>query len=174
MVLQRLYCKQVRGQLGGMELKEKKKKEKGGKLHSDGLLRVLTNVQFHKEVNEHHNALAAAEAAKAARQQAQEERDAALKIWKKGEEERKKRNEERYNAWRAAEAQWEEDKKAVKMSKGKLKDWTKEHPKPKRNDAAYKNEPAAPKPKVTDIINEVLEGIVEEEDEGSEGSNDED
>ena len=37
MALQQLYCNQVRRQLGAKELKVKKKGEKGGKLHSDGL-----------------------------------------------------------------------------------------------------------------------------------------
>ena len=37
MILQQLYCKQVRSQLGAKELKQEKKGEKGGKLHSDVL-----------------------------------------------------------------------------------------------------------------------------------------
>ena len=98
----------------------------------------------------------------------------ALENWRKEDEERKKRNEERYSAWKAAEAKWEEDRKAVKASKGKLKDWTKENPKPKRNDAAYKAEPAAPKPKVTDLIDKVLKDIMGRNNEESKVSDDED
>ena len=167
MVLQQLYCKQVKSQLRAKESKQKKKGKKGGKLHSDGLSWVLTDDKFRNQVVEHQKAQAVAEAAKLTQQQACEERDLALENWRKKEEARKKRNEERYNAWKLAKAQWEEDRRVVKVSKGKLKDWAKENPKPKRNDASYKTEPAVPRPKVMYLLDEALKGILGRGDEES-------
>ncbi|KAG6907565.1 hypothetical protein DXG01_008402 [Tephrocybe rancida] len=174
MVLQWLYCKEVRSQLKAKESKQKKKGEKGGRLHSDGLPRILTDDQFRDQVAEHQKAQVIAEVEKLAQQQAHKEREVALENWKCEEEERKKRNEERYDAWKAAEVQWEEDKKVVKANKGKLKDWIKENPKPKQNDPPYKAELAIPKPKVTNLIDEVLEDIIGRDEEDSEDSGDDD
>jgi hypothetical protein len=44
--------------------------------------------------------------------------------------------------------EWEAAKKVAKAAKIKIKDWEKEHPKPKKKDADFAPEPAIPKPKL--------------------------
>lgn len=172
MVLQRMYCGRVRRQLGAKELKGKKGK-KGGKLHADGLPRLLTDDQFFQLVKEHDEDAAREKAEKAERQKAREDRDLAVEIWKKGEEERKQRNEEKSDAWKAAVAEWELEKAEAKAAGEKVKDWTLENPKPKKNDAEFKAEPAVPRPKLASLGEEGLDGDVDEDEDEQEWTDEE-
>ena len=91
MVLQRLYCARVHCQLQAKEVKMNAKKSKG-RLHGDGLPRVLTDDEFFKKVVAHFKALEEEEAEKEAKKQNKEDLNAEIDEWKRNEEQRKKRN----------------------------------------------------------------------------------
>lgn len=89
LVLQHLYCGRVHRQLNAKEVKAVKKGKKGGRIHGEGLPRLLTSDEFYKLVEDHELAEEEAQQAKEARKVLQEQYDMEVLQWEKDEEERK-------------------------------------------------------------------------------------
>ena len=162
MVLQRLYCARVHHQLQAREVKTKGGKAKG-RLHGDGLPCILTNDEFFEKVVAHFKALEEEEAEKEAWKQNKEDLNAEIDEWRKNEEQRKKKNLELQEKWEAAERAWKAEKERIKAAGGKIKDWTKENPKPKKTDPEFKQEKEVPKPKLKHVPVANIEGSEDEE-----------
>jgi hypothetical protein len=154
MVLQRLYCGRVRRQLGAKETKANKKAKKGGKLLSDGLPHLLTDDDFYERVVAHFEAQEAQDAEKEGWKQKKEDLTAEVEKWEKLEAEQKVRNKELDVRWKAAVEEWETEKKEAKGRGEKIKNWTQDNPKPKKNDPEFRQEKAIPKPKLQKIVAE--------------------
>jgi len=150
MVLQRVYCGRVRRQLNAKERKMEKNSKRGRreKIDGNGLGRLLTEDELFNVVVEHEVAMEAEEREKEARKQKKNQFDIDLSEWAKNEEARKKRNEERAGKWKAAVQEWGAAKAAAKAAKAKIKDWERDHPKPKKKDADFAPEPAVARPKL--------------------------
>jgi len=140
----------VRCQLQAREVKTKGGKAKG-RLHGNGLPRILTDDEFFEKVVTHFKALEEEEAEKEAQKQKKENLNAEIDEWRKNEGKRKKTNLELQGKWEAAEGAWKAEKERIRVAGGKIKDWTKENPKPKKNDPEFKQEKAVPKPKLKHV-----------------------
>ena len=162
MVLQRLYCTRVRRQLQAKEVKMNAKKAKG-RLHGDGLPRVLTDDEFFERVVAHFKALEEEEVEREAKKQNKEDLNAEIDEWKRNEEQRKKTNLELQANWETADRAWKVEKDRIKLAGGKIKDWTNENPKPKKSDPQFKQEKAVLKPKLKRVAVTGIEGSDEEE-----------
>jgi len=92
----------VRRQLRAREVKTKGGKAKG-RLHGDGLPRILTDDEFFEKVVAHFKTLEEEEAEKKAQKQKKQDLNAEIEKWKKNEEQRKKTNLELQEKWEAAE-----------------------------------------------------------------------
>jgi len=164
MVLQRLYCGRVRRQLAAKEIKEGvRAKKKGGKLLGDGLPHLLTDDEFFEKVKAHWEAAEAAEVEREARKQQRQDQATEVENWKKQEEERKKRNQGLEVKWKGAVEEWERRKAEAKASGRKIKDWSLENPRPKKNDPEFKQEGAIPKPVLKKRVAAVADELNEEE-----------
>ena len=84
--------------------------------------------------------------------------------------ERKKCNEGLQKKWEKAVEKWGSSKTEAKVDGVKLKDWMKDHPKPKRQDPEFAAEKPLPKPKMRKINKGEAE---EEEDEALQWTDDE-
>ena len=84
--------------------------------------------------------------------------------------ERKKCNEGLQKKWEKAVEKWGSSKTEAKGDGVKLKDWMKDHPKPKRQDPEFAAEKPLPKPKMRKINKGEAE---EEEDEALQWTDDE-
>ena len=110
----------------------------------------------------------AEECEKEARKQKKTQFDVDLAKWAKNEEARKKQNEEGAGKWKTAIQEWEVAKQAAKAAKVKIKDWERDHPRPKKKDADFAPEPAVARPKLrkgneVDAADEDGEEVEEEE-----------
>ncbi|KDR81060.1 hypothetical protein GALMADRAFT_207931 [Galerina marginata CBS 339.88] len=149
MVLQRVYCAQVRRQLKAKEKKAEKKGKQGGRILGDGQGRLLTGSVVFKLVDEHEAAKDAEAAEKEARQQRKLDYDAEVAEWAEQEERRVKRNQEGSVRWAAAVEAWKERKKQAKAEG--IKDWEKENRIPKKTDPEFFQK-ATQKPKMKKAI----------------------
>ena len=149
MVLQCLYCARVRQQLSAKEVKDDQKGKKAGRLLGDGLPHLLTDDEFYERIKAHWESVEVVELWRAMQKQRQIDLVAEVENWKKNEAERKERNMDLEAIWKSAVANWETRKAEVKVSGGRLKDWTQVNPRPKKTDPEFKQEKAVPKPKLT-------------------------
>jgi DNA-binding FrmR family transcriptional regulator len=157
--LQWIYCGRVRRQLAAREKKADKKGKKGGRLTGEGIPRMLTDDDFYKRVCTQLAAMEEAEKEKENRRQKKQDLAAELEEWAKEVEGRKIHNEGLQEKWEKAIRDWEALKAEAKGAGAKLKDWMKDHPKPKRRDPEFVPEKVIPKPKMKKIV----EGEAEEE-----------
>lgn len=156
-ILNELYCGKLRGQLAHKD--ETKAKGKGkGKLMGDGLPCMLTGDEFYEKVVVHETGQKRAAKDKANRAQVRESLAEAMAKWKREDKERKERNVVRCEVYKAAVEQWVVDKAAGKSS-------TKEKP------GREKLEKPVPRPKATDIVEEIDS---EQEEGGGSGDDDDD
>ena len=139
MVLQSMFCERLSGQLATQEEKQKKKRKKG-QLNGDGLPRLLTSDEFYDRVVQHENACEEEDAARESRRKRREERAALMVTWQEAENERRKRNEGRKQAYREELRSWEEERERAKVERRRVQ-WNR----PKQG----KLEPPIPKPAVT-------------------------
>ena len=130
-VLQWLYCNQVRRQLRAKEVKDaKKKNKKGGRIMGDGLPHLLTTDEFVELVEAHEKAEEEAAREKQARSETNARYEVAIMEWERCEEIQKEQNKQLEVEYHTVIAEWKTGREEAKLAKKELKDWKRENPKP--------------------------------------------
>lgn len=158
MVLQSMYCSQVKGQLAAQEEKEQNGKTKKVKLMGDGLSRYLTGDEFYDCVIENDKRATEEEQAQEERWKRRDERGEALAVWKQAEASRVERNNVRRCTHQEALTAWKAERDLAKAEgrRACLK-----------QPVLGKLESKLPKPTFNNLAEGVGDGNEEESDEGN-------
>jgi hypothetical protein len=108
MVLQDLYVQRVCGQLEGDE--DQHKTKKGGKLNMDGCLKLLTQDEIFKGVEDWHKACDEEAEAELKKKEVKVKYDATCETWKVLEVQQKVRNNALLKEWEKDMRKWQEER----------------------------------------------------------------
>jgi hypothetical protein len=114
-VLHSMYCDNVSEQLAAQE--DKQKKRKTGQLNGDGLPRLLTGDEFHKQVVEHEAAAEEEKVERENRRKLKEAQSGVMAAWKEADNTRKQRNKDQRSTYHEELRLWEVERNLAKQEK---------------------------------------------------------